>query len=531
MFRESRTNELIILKEIAETLNASNDTYGVLEAVLKKLLQVTGLTTGWIFLADEEGRYTKIIDYNLPPALSFQNKKPMCEGECWCLRRFVDGKLERAVNIIECKRIVTAIEQNWGDTNGILHHATVPLKAGNEEFGLLNVAKPEKNHFNEEELALLQSVALQIGTALKRAKLYESEQKRASYYVKLEQVIQHIGKMQTRSELLVEAVKQVGIVFSWPSVTFFIRQNKKVTIHTSYEKGMLHEESRTISKQQLQVIQAVINEGKSIHVTHDEVVGEASFYKSAAAVPIFIQNQIFGVLFVSSVRKYEFDHHDMDILQVIAEHISLALENIRLNEQHHELARMEERNRLARDLHDSVCQKLFSLTLMARGIEALVGKSNGEVGESLHDMQQLTKEALQEMRTLIWQLRPAGLENGLLLALKQYGEGLGLKILQHVEGVVDLPRAVEESLWRIGQEAFNNVTKHANVREVAVYMKVTKRGVTMNIVDYGQGFDILPVKKGTLGMTTMHERAQMLGGHVTIVSQPGETNVKVTVPL
>lgn len=531
MFRGTRTNELVTLKEIAETLNASNDTYDVLQAVLKKLLHITGLTTGWIFLADEDGRYTRLIDYNLPPALSFQNKKPMCEGECWCLRRFVDGKLERAVNIIECKRIVTAVEKNWGNTNGILHHATVPLKAGSEEFGLLNVAKPGKNHFDDEELALLQSVALQIGTALKRAKLYEMEQKRARHYVKLEQVIHQIGKVQTRNELLVEAVKQVGIAFSWPVVSFLMRENKELIIRASYEDGVWNEEWTPVHEPQFQAVQVAIDEGRAIHVTYDEMVGEVRPYKSVAVVPVYIQNQLFGLLFVSSMRKHEFDHYDMDILQAVANHISLALENFRLNEQHHELARMEERNRLARDLHDSVCQKLFSLTLMAKGVEALVGKQHEVVGESLHDMQQLTKEALQEMRTLIWQLRPAGLEKGLLLALKQYGEGLGLKVLQHVDGVVDLPRAVEEALWRIGQEAFNNVRKHAGVWEVAVYMKITSKEVTMEIVDYGYGFQVGHVKQGSFGMTTMHERAHTLGGHVTIVSKRGETNVKVTVPL
>ena len=150
MFQENRTNELVILKEIAETLNTSNDTYHVLQAVLEKLLSVTGLTTGWIFLADENGRYTKLIDYQLPEALTYENKRPMCEGECWCLRGFVEGKLERAVNIIECKRINNAIEYNWGDTEGILHHATVPLKAGGEKFGLLNVASPGKTHFQKK---------------------------------------------------------------------------------------------------------------------------------------------------------------------------------------------------------------------------------------------------------------------------------------------------------------------------------------------------------------------------------------------
>lgn len=80
MFQENRTNELVILKEIAETLNTSNDTYHVLQAVLEKLLHVTGLTTGWIFLADGDGRYTKLIDYRLPAALTFQNKNQCVKG-------------------------------------------------------------------------------------------------------------------------------------------------------------------------------------------------------------------------------------------------------------------------------------------------------------------------------------------------------------------------------------------------------------------------------------------------------------------
>ncbi len=101
-------------------------------------------------------------------------------------------------------------------------------------------------------------------------------------------------------------------------------------------------------------------------------------------------------------------------------------------------------------------------------------------------MRELAQGALKEMRTLIWQLRPAGLEKGLLPALKQYGESLGLKIREQVTGVRDLPRVVEEALWRIGQEALNNVSKHANVREATIYFKVTEKNVSLEIVDQGK---------------------------------------------
>ena len=134
MFRDNRTNELVILKEIAETLNTSNDTYHVLQAVLEKLLSVTGLTTGWIFLADENGKYTKLIDYQLPEALTYENKRPMCEGECWCLRGFVDGKLREPLILLNVKELIMQLNI-IGDTEGILHHATVPLKAGEKNLG------------------------------------------------------------------------------------------------------------------------------------------------------------------------------------------------------------------------------------------------------------------------------------------------------------------------------------------------------------------------------------------------------------
>lgn len=519
MFQGNRISELAILKEIAETLNTSNDTYHMLQAVLEKLLHVTGLTTGWIFLADENGRYTKLIDYHLPAALAFQNKRPMCEGECWCLRRFVEGKLERAVNIIECKRINNAIEHNWGDTEGILHHATVPLKAGGEEFGVLNVASPGKTHFSEEELMLLQSVALQIGTALKRTKLYESEKRRAHYYVKLERFIQELRKIHKLNTLPEEVVKQVEDVFQWEKVAFFIKEEKNLSMRACYKKYVTERdrELESTAKEAIEKNQPVLLKRRS--------------NGSIIVALIQIRNQVFGVLCVSS-KHGGFDENTVDIVQALTNHISLMIENLRLNEQRRELARMEERNRLARDLHDSVSQKLFSLTFMTKGTEAVLKGQNETVDQSLHEIRELAQGALKEMRALIWQLRPAGLEKGLLPALKQYGENLGLNIREQVKGVRELPRVVEETLWRIGQEALNNVSKHAGVTEATIYLKVTEKEVSLEVVDYGLGFIEKDIKeKKSLGMTTMRERAELIGGWITIVSEKKRTSIKVIVPL
>lgn len=176
-FEEKEMHRLEALKAIAELLNEATNLQDMLEKVLHTLLQVMNLQTGWIFFIDESGKHRMLVDQNLPPALTWQEKKPMCEGDCWCVERFVNGRLEKATNIIECKRIEDAIECNWGDTENVTHHATIPLRSGSEKFGLLNVASPQKTHFSEEELALLESIAFQIGTTIQRIQLVEKERK------------------------------------------------------------------------------------------------------------------------------------------------------------------------------------------------------------------------------------------------------------------------------------------------------------------------------------------------------------------
>ena len=199
----------------------------------------------------------------------------------------------------------------------------------------------------------------------------------------------------------------------------------------------------------------------------------------------------FGLLLVG------FDHYgdsywaDIEVVEALAEHIGMTLQRIRLEENRRELARMDERNRLARDLHDSVSQTLFSLVMMSKGWGMLAAEPHEETGmpqDTIHDIQVLSQSALKEMRELIMRLRPPGLEEGLMTGLKQYGERLKLHVSSHINGIRDLPRTVEETLWRIGQEALNNVSKHADTREVRVVLTLRENEVELRIEDHGAGF-------------------------------------------
>ncbi|WP_419159774.1 GAF domain-containing sensor histidine kinase [Rossellomorea sp. BNER] len=368
---ENEYSNIQLLKEIAELLNEETEMASMVKGALKKLIIGSNFTTGWIFLINENSQHELTAYENLPSSLSSQCCELMKKGGCWCLNRFYKGKLTKASNIIECQRIEKAIEEKRGDTEGINYHATVPLQSGNESFGLLNVAAPNKTHFSRDELALLESIAFQIGSAIKRILLTKKEQ---------------------------------------------------------------------------------------------------------------------------------------DVLL------------------------MQERNRLARDLHDSVNQLLFSLTLTARGAAEITKEE--VVKQTFYEIQGLAQDALSEMRALIWQLRPKGLENGLIEAVKGYGEMLGLTLVTTVDGVVALPSKIEEALWRISQEALNNCKKHSGQKKVWYQLTIVDRNVILTIIDNGCGFQYDPKQQmPSLGIQSMKERVQLINGSFHINSNLGEgTRISVEIP-
>ncbi|MCF2940982.1 GAF domain-containing sensor histidine kinase [Paenibacillus alkaliterrae] len=540
MSREIRACELTALKEIAEMLNSTNDMDQMLGDVLAKLLQVTGFSTGWIFMMDDTSDNLCVAAHNLPQALNARNQAVMCGSECWCVDSFKQNKLNRAVNIIECSRITYAVAHHLGDSEGISHHATVPLTAGKDRFGLLNVAEAGKESFSGEELALLQAVAYQIGTAIKRIRLYQAQELNAVHYAKLGDVIQQIHAIQDINQLPLLAVKCIGDTFNWQHVSLFIYEQRQLSLRAHYTDNQVKKEWQLLGSDQAGPVSTAFRDNRLVMISDSDKEPCPSLsrigippFASAAAIPLRIRNRPFGVLFISSQTRKQFDGYQQDFMYSLGDHFTISVENLRVYEQQRELARMEERNRMARDLHDSVIQKVFSLSFLAKGAETVLAGKDPIVERSLQEIRQLSQEALKEMRTLIWQLRPAGLEHGLLTALKQYGQSMDLIVNEQAEGLRELPRQVEEALWRIGQEALNNVKKHAGTNTVNIHLVKSEQMASLEITDQGTGFSA-GKRKGqlTMGMISMRERAETLGGELSIQSGPGmPTTVKATIPI
>ena len=219
-------------------------------------------------------------------------------------------------------------------------------------------------------------------------------------------------------------------------------------------------------------------------------------------------------------------------------------------ERAEELAVLQERNRLARELHDAVTQTLFSASLIAEALPAL-WERNQEMGrERLAMLRQMSRGALAEMRTLLLELRPAAVvETSLEELLRQLGEAVtvreGVPVTVEVEGRCELPADLHVALYRIAQEALNNVVKHAKASQVAVSLRCTPRApspspregegdgvnVELTIRDDGRGFDPDDVPPEHMGLGIMRERAEAVGAQLGIVSQTGRgTQVTVVWP-
>jgi len=266
---------------------------------------------------------------------------------------------------------------------------------------------------------------------------------------------------------------------------------------------------------------------------HLETKAEADT-KSEMAVPILVGDTTVGVLNIEADSINAFDELDLFTAQTLADQLAIAIENARLYEQAQELATMEERQRLARDLHDAVTQTLFSASLIAEVLPRLWEKNPDEGRRRLEELRRSTRGALAEMRMLLLELRPAALTEANLGELLQQmidatiGK-VGIPITLTVEGQETLPADVQVVFYRVAQEALNNIQKHAAANEVSVTLRYQPRPVTLIISDNGIGFDPDSVSSEHLGLNIMCERVAAIGGKCRIESEIGQgTQIIIT---
>lgn len=256
-------------------------------------------------------------------------------------------------------------------------------------------------------------------------------------------------------------------------------------------------------------------------------------FRSYTGAPIRLKGKTIGFLHLNSATPNFFTVVHAERLQAFADQAAIALQNAQLHEKAQALAVLEERQRLARDLHDAVSQTLFSAAMIAEALPRLWDRQPERAREQLHELYRLTRGAQAEMRTLLLELRPSTLlEANLEELLNQLAAAVigrtRMNVRLDVEGDLKMPGDVQTAYYYIAQEAFNNIVKHSRAHQVDVRVASTPDTVTLTIRDDGRGFDTDQVPATSLGLGIMRERASAIGATLQIDSSPGQGTTVTT---
>jgi nitrate/nitrite-specific signal transduction histidine kinase len=255
----------------------------------------------------------------------------------------------------------------------------------------------------------------------------------------------------------------------------------------------------------------------SVHIVQPENI------HSFIHVPIKVKGQLFGVFNFDFMALHDFTEDEQRLFVALAQRAAMAIENAQLYEQAQFAATILERQRLARELHDAVTQTLFSSSLIADVLPRLWERNPEEGRRRLEEVRQLTRGALAEMRTLLLELRPSALEEvplgDLLRQLSEAFTGRArIPVRLDVDVGVQVPSDVKVGLYRIAQEALNNIVKHADASQVTLKLKSQPEALELSIEDNGCGFDPADISSGHLGLKIMQERSGEIGAHLVVDS-------------
>jgi GAF domain-containing protein len=440
----------------------------------------------------------------------------------------------------------------WMQGSRTRSELVVPIIAKGQTIGVLDAQSDRLNAFDDKDANVLQSLAHQAGAAIENARLYAAEQRRAEQFRVLTEVSRRITSILDIDELLTQVARLVQQTFGYHYVDIGLIEGEELVFRVgagaAWEaQPQPPEPSRLkVGKEGIAGWVAATGEALLVPDVSQEprfVPLEGSPAQSELTVPIVVKGQVIGVLDIESDRLNAFDATDLELVQALANQTGVAIENARLYQQSRQLAVMEERSRLARELHDAVTQTLFSASLMAESLPT-VWQNDPQAGQQLlHELRGLNRGALAEMRTLLLELRPAALlETRLDDLLRQLAEAASgreaVQVSVLVEGDPDgqrqarLPAEVHLALYRIAQEALNNVAKHSQAGQASVRLYFARcdgddggpraQSVLLSVSDGGCGFDPATVCPDRLGLGIMRERAEAIGAALTIESHPGE---------
>lgn len=255
-----------------------------------------------------------------------------------------------------------------------------------------------------------------------------------------------------------------------------------------------------------------------------------------ASIPLYFREQPLGIMNLTGPDYRRLTRDELRLLSTVASQVGVAIERARLAEASAQLARAEERARIAREIHDTMAQDLIAIALNVEGALNQLERDPAQARRRLEVALRTARESLDEARRSVLDLRSDILPKPLPEALRALARGFtaetGVRARVWVDGPIELPRHVEPELFRIVQEALANVRRHAGATEAEIVLRGGARDVRLSVRDNGHGFESRAVSDGHHGIVGMKERARLLGGRLRVVSRQGKgTTIAVVVPV
>jgi signal transduction histidine kinase len=449
----------------------------------------------------------------------------------------------------------------------------LPIDLDGEMIGFLGIGMaspapgvPPRRRFTEADAHALGVFARHAAIAIRNARRYEMEQRRTALF-ELVAGIAHIMTADLRpAELLQRAADAIHEQFGYPNVAIGLIEPLEPDVLViralSGRQKEAIEQTGSWSLYRIPVQDgitgAAIREKRPVMV--NDVAADPRYIRTPSldevtaelAVPILLAGRVLGVVNVESAESFAED--DAIALEIVADQLAIAIENARLYDQAQRLAILEERQRLARELHDSVTQQIFGITLLAESLDPVWRRDAREGEARAQRLLRLSRAALAEMRALLAELRPADadpyggrgegtwagrLRNaGLVATLRGYLTGADLgttMVLLDADSYTPQTVPLETVLYRIAREALHNVVKHARARRLELRLESDDDFARMTISDDGRGFDAAAVSADAThspGFASMNEQAASVGGEIRIEAAPGRgARVEAILPI
>ncbi len=555
-----RLTELETLLETSTAVVSSLDAEQVIDSILEQVQRLLGVDTCAVLVLDEASNQ-----------LTVRASRGLSE------RYVQDLRLDASMQSVPAWRAIRSgqpvqvpdVEADPGmadllplvRTEGYRALLDVPLVTRHGPPAVLVIFRADPHHFSTEEVNLAVTFANQAAMALENAILFgrtdEELQRQVRSLSALNQVMRTASQSLVLDDVLKNALEAVVQVMEADAAWIYLLRPGETMLRMHVHQGLSPEFVRVVKEMELgaglnggvaktgqTLLIREIREADPAEPEIDDGLGLQAAaregLRSLAAVPLLAKEAIVGVLGAATRSDRRFSAAEVELLSAIGSQVGIAVENARLYQRSRQVAILEERNRLAREIHDALAQGLTGIIVQLEAMERLAERRPEQALASLQRAKDLARRSLQEARRSVWGLRPRGLEDMTLTeALRARAEALREDgQLQASVGVSGSRRIlspdVELNLFRIAQEALVNVQRHAQAAEVHVQLDFGHAHVRLVVEDDGMGLPAVAGGKSDgygLGLTGMRERAALLGGQMKVSSQPGRgTRIEVIVP-